>query len=305
MPFERIDIAGTRFVLVRTRAFQSACEPGKRLLVPTREKWASALPCLLNHPPEDFTGHHQDLLKYSSTHAVMHVHFSPPIASSSFVCKRSRAAALANRLRSAVWGSRERRSFRMALRVLKMNIPTATPVALVERGRPHFDGWLLMEHVDVMRDLDHLCLTGLRGPTVSNVPRLKRAIMDGIIAMFEAFRRGGWFHRDMKASNIIIFGEVDKPSDIRVGLLDLEGLRRWGGRSRTRWRKAVVRLAASLEGYEAVTQTDRLRFLRRYLRATESSDANWKAVYRDLGRAAERYAAQSRARKEGKLDGFQ
>jgi hypothetical protein len=304
MPYERVDIQGARLALARTDGFDSVCEPGKHVDVPTKQDWAILLHDIArtwdHMEPADRSG----LLKKSGSTMVSHVHFALPNLQCSFVRKHTRVDSIVRKLINRVRGSRERRSFGTAVRLLAYGIPTATPVALIERGRPHFDGQLLMEPVGLMCDLDHFCLSGFRMCRPQPLRAIKSAVIAGVVTMFEALRRHGWFHRDMKASNIILFGPVDRPEEVRVGLLDLEGIRAWGGRSLSRWRRALVRLAASLEGYEAVTRTDRLRFLRHYLERTGSSRADWKAGYRALGAAADRYTARSRRRKGGKLDGY-
>ncbi len=304
MPYERIHIEGASSAIVRTDSFTSVCEPNKPIVVPTLDEWRFFLPRFLGAFKDTSPNFDAKSLKHSKDSDISHVHFGQG-SGSSLVCRHSSINSLQDRLHVAIRGTREQRLFDLATRVLQLGIPTATPVALIERQKPKRDGWLLTEHIGKMQDLDRVCLSSLHQLHKRSLHSLKIAITKETISMFEAFRSGGYFHRDMKASNVVVFGDIQEPASIRVGLVDLEGVRSWGGRSLKRWRDALIRLAASLRSYESVTRTDYLRFLRTYFDATGQSNTNWKTEFRNLSIAAQQYSTKSKGRKGNKLDGYQ
>jgi hypothetical protein len=91
-------------------------------------------------------------------------------------------------------------------------------------------------------------------------------------------------HPDLKGCNLLI---AERAGGLEAFLIDLDGVRLvrrlWpGARARN-----LGRLATSLEAHPWVTRTDRLRFLRAYLReAAPSRNCDWKGLWRAAGAAS-------------------
>jgi hypothetical protein len=112
-------------------------------------------------------------------------------------------------------------------------------------------------------------------------------------------------HRDFKASNILLDKWDGVGGQANVWLVDLDGLgRRKFAYGVRRW-ESVVRLAASLLGYTAVTRSDYCRFLQAYLARMGSPRTDWKLHFRKLSRQARDYVQRAGRRKAHKLDGYQ
>jgi len=79
--------------------------------------------------------------------------------------------------------------------------------------------------------------------------------------MIRRLHESGFSHRDLKAPNILVTGEV------RPVLVDLDGLARRGCVTDRRRAKDLMRLSVSLDEWGVARATDRLRFLRTYLAA--------------------------------------
>jgi tRNA A-37 threonylcarbamoyl transferase component Bud32 len=95
----------------------------------------------------------------------------------------------------------------------------------------------------------------------------------------EMHARGIW-HRDLKASNILVQEQV--PDGEKLYLADLDSVRIKKRLDRKEKIRDLTRLNASLLSTATVSMTDRLRFLQYYLKTRKSRDRNiqayWKAI---------------------------
>jgi tRNA A-37 threonylcarbamoyl transferase component Bud32 len=94
-------------------------------------------------------------------------------------------------------------------------------------------------------------------------------------------RMHGWdvAHRDLKAANLLI---VDRDAGLDAYLIDLDGVRLLKRISPRRCARNIARLAASMEAHPWITRTDRLRFLRVYLREATIEATDWKSFWREV-----------------------
>ena len=219
------------------------------------------------------------------------------------VCKRTASSGLGRRMLGPFRRSRERIQFGRAFILLRSGIATAWPLALLERRRPSREAWLITAFVPDLVDLDRLVLTILPGLSSSAARQTKDAVITAVAGTFCRLFRYRLHHRDMKASNILLSGWEDPNRPTQVWLLDLEGLQRRRPWRRRSW-QPVIRLAASLLGYNSVTRTDNVRFLKSYLRGRDRTDASWKGLYICLSRHAQEYLRKAQSRKTHKLDAY-
>jgi tRNA A-37 threonylcarbamoyl transferase component Bud32 len=95
----------------------------------------------------------------------------------------------------------------------------------------------------------------------------------------EMHARGIW-HRDLKASNILVQKKV--PDGEKLYLVDLDSVRIKKRLDRKEKIRDLARLNASLVSTTTVSMTDRLRFLQYYLKTRRPRDSNvqdyWKAI---------------------------
>ena len=102
-------------------------------------------------------------------------------------------------------------------------------------------------------------------------------------------------HRDLKASNILIEGNPAAEAP-RLSLIDLVGVRVQHPLSADRRAQNLSRLRVSLADVPGGTRTDALRFLRDYLSWSQTTKAEWKALWREVEARCDAKRAQNRRR---------
>jgi hypothetical protein len=180
-----------------------------------------------------------------------------PDGRSLFVKRHNRAPEKG--LAGAVLGlSRSMAAFRRGHALLARGIATARPAAAADmRHGGKLVGTLLMtEPVDGVPLPDWL---------KQNPPPADRRRLTWLLArMVRRLHDAGFTHRDLKAPNVLVSPATGPGA--RPVLVDLDGLR--GGRqvSARKRIRSLMRLSVSLDEFEVARRTDRLRFLRAYLR---------------------------------------
>ncbi len=268
------------------------------LPLPTRIEWTQWLGQLTTGS-SSLSGY--AVLKYSRTGEVCRATLPVGDGALDVICKQSRShgwRTLARVFRQ----SRARRNFDRAVILLRAGINTARPLALLERGFPSAEAWLISEYVPDLVDLDHIALRRLSEVAPDRKYLVKRGILLAVMDLFDRLRQHNLSHRDLKASNILLRHWDGDGAPASAWLVDVDGLG-GGGRRQVRCRKQLVRLAASLRTYESVTRTDYGRFLKRCpLHADETAD--WRQTFRDLAEQAAGYDTSSIRRKTHKIDGY-
>ena len=271
-------------------------------MLPTIEQWRTQLSQLTADPKSlpDCTA-----LKYSASGEVLRARLEAGDSTIDVICRQSRIHGIGRKLISSFAPSRERRNFTRALQVAGIGINTAIPLALIERRTPQRQAWLVTTYVPDLVDLDQVALRFLPRLGPRQGRRVKDAISEAVIEVLDRMERNNLSHRDLKATNILLRNWDGARGTVTVWLVDLDGLCRYrylgaGGR----WRP-VVRLAASLLGYTAVTQSDYCRFLKRYLAGRIGSNRGARQqLHRKLAQQVSNYARRAVRRKGHKLNGF-
>jgi tRNA A-37 threonylcarbamoyl transferase component Bud32 len=186
-------------------------------------------------------------------------------------------------------------------------LPTARPLAVLHRRRHglYNEGYLLTEKIENAQDL-HGFLADVNQQSIdSKLPVLRGQIAQVATVLRELHRRR-LSHRDLKAANVLVSRDrttffspfsnkawtTSSPSLLpifatSVWLIDLVGVRRYHSLSRSRKVQNLARLNASFQTSNTLTLTDRLRFLRTYLRWSLHGKADWKNLWRAIDRATQ------------------
>lgn len=230
------------------------------------------------------------VIKKSPSAMVFRSRLQAEAASLEVVGKRSRPRHLGKRIQNLFRPSRAMRTWRLANALLNRQVPTARPLAVVERKRFGLvlDSLLLTECIEHAHDLDVLLSLPLRERTAAEQYRLKSGVSAALARVFRLLFARGFIHRDFKASNVIVQWDPAGDEPPRVLLVDLDGLRKCGKPQRRHWIRALARLGASLEHCRRVTRTDRLRFLKQVLVQPGRPEPQWKPAWRDIARRARR-----------------
>ncbi len=241
------------------------------------------------------------LLKYADGGEVLAARWSWKGATTRVVAKQSRPRGWRRGLSALLRGTRARRNFGRALALLQDGIKTPVPLALLERRGSRREDWLVCPFISGLTDLDGIALTGLPRVEPGALRRVKDRIILRVAELFARLQRSDWYHRDLKASNILLT-QWDR-DDACVWLVDLDGLFR-RRRSAALNLRPVVRLGASLLSYPLVTTTDGARFVRCLLTSIRGTAVGWREVLRTVSAQAHAYNRRAAKRKHNKLDGF-
>lgn len=286
---------------VLTRCQGVASHHAEPLELPDVNQWRGWLGELIANPA-GMPGY--AALKYSKTGEVFRARLPVGDKAIDVICKQSRLRGLRRRIAGMLRPSRARRNFDRALSLLRADINTARPLALIERRLRRGETWLISEYLPDLIDLDHVTLRRLPGVDPNQARGIKDGIVNALIDVLDGLERHGLTHRDLKASNILMRHWDGDGGQASAWLVDLDGLRGGGRRATGRRRQQLARLAASLRGYDSVTRADHCRFLKGYLsRQAVGADA-WKQHFRRLAHQAADYAVRAQRRKTHKLDGY-
>lgn len=262
--------------------------------------WRTWLDALVNDPqrlPE------ARVLKTSKSVEVLETRLplapgSPPLK---VICKQSKSSGIKDSLLGFLRPSPARNNFEKAQYLKRHHVGTALPLAFLE-NRKAKSSWLITEFLEDVVDLDSYVLTRLSRSELLIERHRRNAIIASIANLFRGLEKAGLYHRDMKASNILLAHTSNPTLPRRCCIVDLDGLKKrrpW----RSKW-KPIVRLAASLLQYPAITATDYARFLRDYMTECIQDRSAWRTHFHRLRKQAARYAQAAHKRKSNKLDGF-
>ncbi len=204
------------------------------------------------------------------------------------IVKRPRARNWRRRLAQLWPPSRSRRGWRLGHALLHRDIPTARPLAVLERRLGPFvlESFLVTEAIPGAVDL----ATFLRREHATRTPaawvQCKRELLPRLVTLLRRLHERGFDHRDCKASNILV---VPYP-ELRLLWIDLDGVRYAGNVASLRLLRPLARLHVSLLDIPGLTRTDRVRFLQAYSARYGSPPDAWRAAWpalRDAARRAE------------------
>lgn len=235
----------------------------------------AALAPLLADPDEPFRRPGVTLLKDSRSSTV--VEFELPVggAMCRVIYKRFRGKPWRTLWRGLVRQPPAMRSWIHGHGLRERCLPTARPLAVLHRrrlGLPR-EGYLLAvklpDVVDLRRFLDDLA----RQPAGACQGPLRRRI-DQLGRLVRELHQRRLSHRDLKAANILLArSEAAEPA---CWLIDLVGVTRHRRLPTARRVQNLARLHASVARHPALTRTDKLRFLRVYLRWGLAGRDRWK-----------------------------
>lgn len=202
------------------------------------------------------------------------------------VVKRPLARNWQRALRLALAPSRSRRGWRIGNALLHRDIPTARPLACLERrwGPLVRDSVLITEALPGALDLESY----LRQQRAALSPRawaaLKRALAEQAAGRLRQLHERGFAHRDCKAANLLVVGAPV----LDLVWIDLDGIRQVRRTSLRREVRALSRLYVSAAGIDGITRTDAARFLRAYVRRPAGRATGWRELFRRVQAHVER-----------------
>lgn len=158
-------------------------------------------------------------------------------------------------------------------------LPTPRPLGVWHRykyGLPQ-EGYLLTELVPEAIELHEFVKQLLQVGSNVNRHRL-RLLIDQLARLIGTLHHRHLSHRDLKASNVLV-------SNQQLTLIDLVGVVRHRKLRRSRRIQNLARLNVSSAACAGLTRTDKLRFLRVYLRWGLRGRHSWKHWWRAIAQA--------------------
>lgn len=192
--------------------------------------------------------------------------------------------------------SRSLRAWKKANQLINRGMPTATPLAVLERrlGPYLSDNMLFLESIPDSQDLDTLLRTRINRLSSLLQRKAKDALVSELTWLLRRMHGHGFVHRDLKATNLLVQWTEDRHDRPRLYLIDLDGLKlpRWTSRSDRM--RSLMRLNVALGDCRAVTRTDRLRLLLGYLARIGGGRPEWKPAWRELAESSARKHQRAR-----------
>jgi len=235
------------------------------------------------------------------------VHHARPIKSSrsTLVCRgtlhvgeKNLAVVVKRQVRkkplAAIWdclrNSRSLRAWKMSFAMIHRGLPVAHPLAVLERriGPYLTSSIFITEEVKPSISLRAFLTSVLPVLSAEKRRAIKLVLLDQLATLLRKMHQNNFTHRDMKGTNILIHNmpmdlpdDID-PADLKVVLVDLDGL---GIKFRPSVRdqlRPLVRLSYSADLSSYITLTDRARFLKNYLTCYGSGLPDWKSLWRKI-----------------------
>ena len=160
-------------------------------------------------------------------------------------------------------------------------LPTARPLAIFHRrvGPFQLEGYLLTEKIPDAQEL-HGFVNGLSSLQESRTPIALRSLIEKIARLVGDLHSRQLSHRDLKAGNVLVAGNS-------VWLIDLVGVRRFRHLTPERRVQNLTRLHASFWHHAKISRTDKLRFLRTYMRWGVAGKQGWKDLWQAIRQATQ------------------
>ncbi|HEY7428394.1 MAG TPA: lipopolysaccharide kinase InaA family protein [Gemmataceae bacterium] len=243
---------------------------------------------LLADPDVAFERPDAIVLKKSPSSAVVELDMSGPEGLRRVVCKRFAVTRWSDPWTALFRAAPALRSYVMGHGLLLRCLPTPRPLAVwhrYRRGLPH-EGYLLTEKVpdalELLRFVDHLNTLA-----VAERRTVLRRLIDQVARLIATLHQRLLSHRDLKAANLLVSGVSSLASggEVHICFIDLVGVRRTLKLRRPRRVQNLARLNASFVNHPGLTRSDRLRFLRVYLRWGLRGRMGWKRWWRQIEEA--------------------
>jgi tRNA A-37 threonylcarbamoyl transferase component Bud32 len=246
---------------------------------------------LLANPDAVFERSDAVVLKKSPSSAVVEFDLASPGGPRRVVCKRFAVTRWSDPWTALFRPTPALRSYVMGHGLRLRFLPTPRPLAVWHRyrhGLPH-EGYLLTEKVDDALELLDF-VNHLGSLPIAQRRLILRRLIDEVGRLIATLHQRRLSHRDLKAANLLVGGvsTLATGGETSVCFIDLVGVRRMRKLRRCRRVQNLTRLNASFCDHPGLTRSDRLRFLRVYLRWGLRGRLGWKRWWRQIEEATAR-----------------
>ncbi|MEK6644328.1 MAG: lipopolysaccharide kinase InaA family protein [Planctomycetota bacterium] len=224
------------------------------------------------------------MLKDSHTATVCEITLptDPPVK---VIAKRPLARNAWKKLTQLFGPSRNQRAWHIANMLRNRDLPTAQPMALIERRLFRgvlLDSLLLTEFIPNAVDLETFLTRDIAALKGDRQRAVKDRLIQSVVRTVKMFHDRGFAHRDFKAPNLMVSWTPPFDGEPSLTFIDMDGITHTRRTSESQQLRAIVRLCASLLNSSACTSTDKLRFLKSYLNGPGRTSTAWKASWRTI-----------------------
>ncbi len=268
----------------------------------TRSQWRQ----WLDEPLEWVDASRQQVIKASHSGTVCRCELPLDDGPLAVVCKRSLPRTWLKRFYYLFTRSRNLQTWRRGYALLNRDLPTARPLAVLERRVAGLllDSIVITQAIEDGHDLDTMLRLYLAPQAQRVQRRVKNRMVGRLAVLVRQMHQSRFTHRDLKASNVLVQWNARRPEHVGLALVDMDGLRlrrRAGKRSELR---ALARLNVSLDLCTTVTLSDRVRFLKAYVRRPGGRKSDWKVLWRRLAGISGRKRQQKAQRTHWKIEHY-
>jgi tRNA A-37 threonylcarbamoyl transferase component Bud32 len=264
-----------RRCLVSNRYYQRVKGPAASGIV-MRELDRPTVDAILANPDAAFTERGATILKNSRSSTVVESTMLVNGVARPVIYKRFLVTSWHDPVTALVRRSPAIRSWVFGHGLRERGLPTARPLAVLHRRRNGLcrEGYLITEKIENATDLRRWLQQANTLPVNERQTKLRLRIGQ-VAKLVRDLHERGLSHRDLKAPNLLVAGE-------RIFFIDLVGVSRHRRVPRGIRIQNVSRLNASFHEFGRLTRTDRLRFLRSYLRWGLLGNGGWKRWWREI-----------------------
>jgi serine/threonine protein kinase len=178
------------------------------------------------------------------------------------------------------------RNFKTALNLMCSGFPVVMPFAALQQRRTlqTRQSIYVTEYLPNTSDLHSFALKRLPTKPGERLT-LKKQLSHQLASVLASLHKNGLWHRDSKASNFIVC--KDTHDEHRILLVDLDGIKHYWLRRRSRQFRSLWQLAASLMSVPFVNRTDYWRTFTAYCDLTGLEPSNRRPLFRMLARRAQ------------------
>lgn len=279
--WKRIRTRHARRCLKRNAYFTPFRFPGCRGFL-NRAFSLPALEQLLQNPGAAFSQSGCSMVKHSNTTSscILLFHMDEPV---SLFIKRYNYQNRLYALKYLFRSSRGKKTWKAAHALLARGIPTPLPVAYAEKRQARMlsESFLITRHIAHSFPLSRIITHGGSGTTFEPAVDKDKLIRQTAL-LIRTMHKGGIWHRDLKAANILVQRTPD--GDLKLYLTDLDGIRIRNELGFAERIRDLSRLNRSLITSPALSMRDRHYFLQCYLGAGRRGDANLRAYWERIRR---------------------
>ncbi len=253
--------------------------------LPTEQEWAD----ILKDPASLLAGGPGQSLKASSGSQVLRCELPYHGSPWTVIVKHEKRTSLLRRIAGQLGWRVVPNEFVTGWKCLHRQIPVAVPLARLQRGGVwQQESALLSEFIPDSRDLDTFVKLHLRELPAAQALAVKHRISLELARTLRRMWSCRMAHRDLKAANIRVQIASDDPREVKIVLVDLDGIRKVCWNQRAALLRSLARLDASFAHCPTVTRTDRLRLLRAVLRSIDCGGGDWKGAWHRITRMSQR-----------------